>query len=240
MSEDAQAIVDEVKSTFDFLSAVQNVPESLEDVKRNIVRVYRDRETGRALGGVTTHTGAAGQEVQERFGVLGELSLKLEEKKLLEEVIRRADELEQEPESLKTYEDRLAVLKKEITALKRKAAPLQKKLDESALDFEVRYLPPAAIKIARREARKHLGIKKVTDDNADEYVDEYNAQVLSLATVSVEEVATGSKNLGLSAEEARAAYDFLPPSEVKRLVEFVDGIVFRADIAQKLSFDADF
>lgn len=240
MSDDIEQIVQEAKGTFDLDEVLTGRPAIK---KTTSVPVYLDEEVGELLGGFDIETGLGGQKQKVRWGVLGKIDEKADELKLIEAVIENADKSDNEDdrgENYQTYIAKRDELLAEIKELGAEARKLQERLEQSALIFEIRYLPPIITKSARVEARKELGIKKVTDETYDDYLAEFNAQILTRATVSITKAATGQKNEGLSIEGARKLLGQLPSSEQARLDAQIDKIVFKSKIAQHLSLDADF
>lgn len=237
MDDDIQNIVDEAKEGFD-LDEVLTGSTASHDPKT--IRVYTDLKTGEELGGADDVQTSFGTTTKERWGILGDIDLLREELRLINAVIDNKDELNQDAENLKTYVERRDEITAEIEELKAKAKPLQEKIEESALDIEVRYLPPIIVKDARKDARKHLGLKKVTEEDYEDYLAEFNAQILTRAATSITQVKTGRVNKQITIESARKMYGLLPSSEQRKLDEHIDKIVFKSKIAQHLALDADF
>jgi len=225
---DIDAIVDDVKESFDLDEFLNGIPSRFKTQK-----LYTDRDLGEKLGGWDVETNQFGTERKRRWGVIGQI-----------------DELTEELEVLKSIDnpvegtvDRINEITDEIGTLALEASALLDELDKSALEVEIQSLPPIITKDARRIARANLEIKEKVGQNHprfDEYLDEYNAVILSKSVVSITKLATGAKNNGLSLAGAKGLYEKLPQSEVDRLDAVVNEVVFKSSIAQHIALDADF
>ena len=236
MTEDIGALVEEAKGTFDLGDFLT---ESVTKIEGKSVTVYTDQTAGEELGGEFADTGKVVHK-----GLLGEAILLKNQVKLYQSVLDATEEAvaesgESEPETTDSYREERDKAQARLDEIQPDIDRLRAQLDATSLKIGLRYLPPLIIKDARVKARKHLGIKRVSDDNAEEYMEEFNAQILSRACTFIEK-ATGEQNPGVDPEGARKLYGYLPISETYRLDEAINALVFQGKIASKLALDADF
>lgn len=221
VEEVVEELVEEAKGSFD-LGSLLSGRASLKSTKT--IRIYTDEDALDTLEPLLTK-----KDLLER------------EKKTLTLVIDNdelADKLEDAGEGIVA---RLAEIDTLLKSLEEdEIAAARAVLNETALDIAVTPLPPLIVKSARLEARKHLGLKTVTPDDYDDYIPEYNAQILKRCVAAITNVGSGGVNKGLSIEDARGLFDMLPLGEDSRLQEFVDKVVFRAEVSKALAQDADF
>ena len=245
MTEDVAALVEEAKGTFDLGGFLHQAVAKVEDKE---ITVYTDQAAGEALGG---EFGDTGKVIHK--GPLGEAILLKNQIKLYQAVIDAAEEAaaksaaeaelsgedaEPEPPTTDSYRQERDKAQERLEEIQPEIDRLRAQLEETSLTIGLRYLPPLIIKDAKLKSRKHIGIKKVTEDDYEEYMTEFNAQILSRACTYVE-TPTG-RNPGIDPEEARNLYGLLPYSEQERLDAAINKLVFQGKIAASLALDADF
>lgn len=211
----AKEAAEEGRKTFDLGARLKG-----RGLRRVTHRAFTDEEAGQALGGVEERRDPSGSFVigHRKWGAIGELTdLKLAKEK--------GDDNDLQIDA-KTEEIR----------------SLMETLDATALDIELQAIPPVVKKDARRKAKAALDIKGkgVPDDRLDEFADEFNAQLLHAAALSITDVGTGDRNTSVSVEDARNLYDFLPSEESARLEEAVAKLLFESAIADHATSDVDF
>jgi len=218
--------VEEVKGSFDLGALIKGRP-----VRYKSVKVYTDEVLGEMLGGAEDERNNLGMVAgRRRWGLLGEADALGAELKVLEAYEEPAEDVKARIDEISA---RLIEIRDEVN-------DILEQMEASSLTIELQSLPPIINKDAQRKARQELGIKgNVPADRTQEYVDEYNAQVLSRAIVSITN-GVGEKNTTISVQDARDLYGFLPASEVQKLDAIVDEVVFKSAIAKSLSTDADF
>ncbi|UOE45887.1 hypothetical protein [Agromyces larvae] len=216
MSEDIQQVAEEAAETgrksFDLKARLQKRP-----LRHETIRVFTDEVTGEALGGFEDVLDANGFVKSRRgWGAARELA----ELKLLNK-----DGANDEAIAAKIAE----------------MEALAAKLDETALDIALQAVPAVIKKDARRAAKQHLGIRgKVTDDRADEFVDELDAQILYRSVVSIHDVESGETNKAVTIEDARDLLAYLPDTESGRLLAAVAKLQFQGAIAEQATAQVDF
>lgn len=237
--EYARPIIAEAKANYDLGKRLRTRPARVETV-----RVYTDEVAGARLGGIEPVFAANGAYLGERaWGIVKDL------KEIKASVERTRDDVKR----LQGIEDadfseEIARLEAEIEdsqakaeALAEEARKLAEKLEESAIDIELKSLPPVVRNNAKRKAKSELKIKgKVSADQQDDYDREHEAQLLTLAAVSLTDHAEGHKQTGIPIEEARQIRDFLPDSEYKRITDKLIELEFQASIAKSAVDDPDF
>lgn len=226
MSDEIEAVVEEVKGSFDLGGFLKGAKTRFKTV-----RVYTDSEAGAELGGTRIDTQYGFITGSSRVGLIGE-TLDLSDR------LKALSELEEATEATLEEVQEIAA---QIDANKVRIDELHKQLDESALDFEIQSLPPVIQKDAGRRAKNALGIKgKVPEARQEEYDERRNAEILSLATMRITKVATGERNPGITPEDAQDILDYLPDSEQRRLAAVLEEVALRSGIADKLASSSDF
>lgn len=178
------------------------------------IKIYTDEVTGAELGAADDIKNSWGVTTGRRqTGVLGEI-----------------DRLDKESP---TYDQDLARLNTE-------AARLKAILDETALTFNLRAVPPVIAKDAKRRARASLNIKgKVDDDRIEEFNESFTAHLLSDTITSVED-ADGNENGKQTYEQCLELLRYLPASEFNRLDGKLSEIQFADAVSAEYIETADF
>jgi hypothetical protein len=215
---DVEQIVQRAQDEFD-------LEAELNDQSRitKTVRVYLDQVAGHALGGI---------EIREEVGEFGIPVLKTHAWGILEKI---ADLTSTDEDAKKN--DR------EVKALKEEAKALQARLEASAMDLELTWVPSIVKDDAHRAARSALGIhEKVTTTHPrhDEYAKEYDAQTLQRIVLSVTKVATGAKNKGISIEGARSLRGKLPDWEWAKVNDEIAELLWEKHISSQAVENKDF
>lgn len=215
---DVQAIAEQARDDFDLGEFLDGGPKPTPKK----VRVFTDRQAGEELGGVEPYevrdrvTGIPKQKYR-RWGIMGKIF-----------DLRREDE--------EGNAEKIAELENEAKAI-------GARLEESALVFELRPLPPVVKKDAKRAAKAHLGIhEKVTENHprVEEYDDEYAVQILHRMTVNLTTVRDGKTRPGISLENARALKGRLDEYEWLKIDQKMNEVLWSRTIAEDAVSDADF
>lgn len=130
----------------------------------------------------------------------------------------------------------------EIKALNAMRLELEEALKRESLVVALRAVPPVIAKDCRRRARASVGVetKTVPDDKMEEFVQSYNAHLLSMTAQSVTDTASGEVNEGLSYEDAQALIDLLPSGQYDRLAGALNEVQFRDSFSKSIEAQEDF
>lgn len=179
------------------------------------ITLYLDEEAGLELGSARDSKNQLGITVGRiQEGVLGEI-----------------DKLDPESES---YAD-------DLVALEVKRDELIKRLEDSALIFKLRAVPPVIAKSAKRRAKETLNIKgKVGEDRIEDFNESYLAHLLSDTIVSITDASTGAVQGKLSYDEAKMLRDYLPEQQYSRLDLKLAEIQFKDAVDESIASETDF
>lgn len=221
-----EEIVDEAREEFDLRARLAGLTK-----RERTVTVFTDEVTGEELGGVEVFYYPGTDTVQNvrRWGVRGEQHALRDR---LNELLKQED----------FGKEDVAAAQEQAESLAKKAAELQKKLDASALVYEIRAVPEIVLKRSRREAFKNLGIKPkggTTWEQDEDVRDEYLAIVLAESVVKYVDNASGATHT-LTLDDARALQQFLLPEEWAKLEGALDELQARRAIGDAGTADADF
>lgn len=201
------------------------------------IRLYTDEKTGQELGGSEVDRNQFGLGMKRRWGVLGEL----DEKKEIIERAEKAIKVMEDGDAKALLEAEVEAENAKVVALGKRAGELLDRLNRTAIDLEIQSLHPVIIKDCRRRAKAALQIKgKVSEDQSEEYMDQFNVEVLVACVSKYTIVGNGNTRDRITVDQAKNLYEKLPPSEVVKLDAKIDEIVFRSAIAQQVSLDSDF
>lgn len=131
---------------------------------------------------------------------------------------------------------------KEIKALDATRVELEEALKQDSIVVVLRAVPPVIAKDCRRRARATVGVeeKNVPEDRMEDFVQAYNAHLLSLTAQSVTESTTGSVNEGLSYEDAVTLMELLPSDQFERLSSALSEVQFRDAFSKSIEAQEDF
>lgn len=234
----AEPIRVEAKADYDLGKRLRTRPIRVETV-----RVYTDEVAGARLGGDEPIIDGNGLFRGNRsWGIVKDL------RDILGQVKRDADYRKtltekDDVEEIAELEASIAEGQARAEELQVEAKRLATTLEQSAIDIELKSLPPIVRNSALRKARQELGIKgkpPKEGDAAEAFEREHEAQLLSLAAVSLHDIGEEHKQEGISLQEARGLRDFLPESEYKRLTDKLIELEFQSAIAQAAVDDPDF
>lgn len=217
---------------------------SLEDrlkkrgLREATIMLFTDEQLGIQYGEAVDKVGAR-DAAQSRIDEIDEELAAMEDKPLLlspEERQERAVERRTLLDIVEAHSDEVIA---EATAQRDR---IGEELKQSALVLKLRSVPPVIQKDVRRQARARLDIteKDVPKARAEEFMEVYNALLLSVIVQSVTDQASGAVNDGITYEEAIALADYLPPSQYLRLSNTVAEIQYRDGVSREIEGQEDF
>lgn len=232
-----ETIQDEARDEYDMRA---RLAKSNRRHKR--VTVYTDEVLGEELGSAVDETYFDGIDSLKtgrriRKGLIGELDALKERAAATLAKLEDAPDGEDEGPAAEAKQ-----IETEITALNKKISALLKKLEKSAMTFNLHSVPDEIIKGARRKARQHLGIKKkgIPEDLQEEYNEEYACQMLSVSVADWEDKLAGEKFTSLGVQQARDLQGLLPAGQFPRLDAAMVELSFEASIANAAVDNVDF
>ncbi|MDF2698229.1 MAG: hypothetical protein K0S65_6612 [Labilithrix sp.] len=186
------------------------------------VRVFTDKPTGAKLGGVETWEDLSAGYPRAKVRTWG-LSGKILE-------LQATPELEKENAE-------------EIARLKQEVVDLAKKLEETQITLNLHSIPPEIKKGAKRAAREELGIRgklNSEDPRFEDFIDEWDAQLLVRSVSTWVRAEDGHERNGISIENARSLKKYLEETEYAKISEKLNELLWTRQISQKAVEDADF
>lgn len=139
-------------------------------------------------------------------------------------------------------EQKVGTLVAERATLTVQVMEMEKELERDSLAVSLRAVPAKIAKDCRRRAKVSCDItgKDIPEDKMEEFVQAYNAHLMSLTVVSITDNSTGGINEGLSYQDANDLIDFLPPGQYERLSRAMNEVQFRDAFSETLEVQEDF
>ena len=202
------------RTGFDLFERLTQAPKR----KPEVVNIYLDEETGSELGYVREIRNELGVVIgHERKGVHGEI-----------------DEELSKPEAARD--------EKKLAALKKRRKALQAKIEKSALEFTLQWIPPLIEETLAVKAMRAIGVKQkpVPDAKLEEFSRAWRARALEACLVQIRDVATGEVKDKITVAEAEILRQNVAKEQFAKIDVAINRLINREAISQEALDSADF